>query len=46
MFRVLPEGTYSVYSVKIGLTPSKARFYQRSPKEVRALLDEMEMVDG
>lgn len=42
MFKVLPEGAYSV---KIGFTPSKARFYLGSPKEVRALLDEMEMVE-
>jgi trehalose 6-phosphate synthase/phosphatase len=42
MFKVLPE---DAYSVKIGFTPSKARFYLGSPKEVRALLDEMEMVE-
>ena len=42
MFKVLPE---DAYSVKIGFTPSEARFYLGSPKEVRALLDEMEMVE-
>jgi len=42
MFKVIPE---DAYSVKIGFTPSKARFYLGSPKEVRALLDEMEMVE-
>ena len=42
MFKVLPE---DAYSIKIGFTPSKARFYLQSPKEARALLDEMKMVD-
>ncbi len=38
MFKVLPE---DAYSIKIGFTPSKARFYLQSPKEVRALLKEI-----
>jgi len=38
MFKVLPE---DAYSIKIGFTPSKARFYLQSPKEVRALLEEL-----
>ena len=38
MFKVLPE---DAYSVKIGFTPSKARFYLQSPKEVRDLLKEV-----
>ncbi|MHC1600291.1 MAG: trehalose-phosphatase [Candidatus Methanospirareceae archaeon] len=42
MFKVLLE---DAYSVKIGFTPSKARFYLGSPKEVRALLEEMKMVE-
>ena len=38
MFKVLPE---DAYSIKIGFTPSQARFYLGSPKEVRALLEEI-----
>lgn len=38
MFAVLPE---SAYSIKVGLTPSKARFNIASQYEVRELLKEM-----
>ena len=38
MFEVMPE---DAYSVKVGLGPSKARFYLESNKEVRALLGEL-----
>ena len=38
MFKVLPK---DAYSIKIGFSPSKARFFLESPKEVRVLLEEL-----
>jgi trehalose 6-phosphate synthase/phosphatase len=41
VFAVVPE---SAYSIKIGLSPSQAKFYLNSPTDVRLLLKELVLV--